>query len=148
MIYPLGMKSKLLLLAILAACGGGASETPRPVAAVAQGDASCPMTIAGTSASEEDTTNGGALVFVTSPASIDGVRKASATLAQMHNQKSGPEGAMGMMIGTKSTAVVEDVPTGTKIVFTPSSPDDMAALQNELRMHASHLQPGSCAMKM
>lgn len=106
------------------------------------------MTFAGTSVSEEDTTNGGALVFVTSPASIDGVRKASATLAQMHNQHSGPADAMGMMIGTKSTSVVEEVPTGSRIVFTPASPDDAAALQNELRMHASHLQPGSCEMKM
>jgi hypothetical protein len=55
---------------------------------------------------------------------------------------------MGMMIGTKSTSVVEDVATGSRIVFTPASPDDVAALQNELRMHASHLQPGSCEMKM
>jgi hypothetical protein len=55
---------------------------------------------------------------------------------------------MGMMIGTKSTSVVEEVPTGSRVVFTPASPDDVAALQNELRMHASHLQPGSCEMKM
>jgi len=86
------------------------------------------MTFAGTSVSEEDTTNGGALVFVTSPASIDGVRKSSATLAQMHDQHSGPADAMGMMIGTKSTSVVEEVPTGSRIVFTPASPDDIAAL--------------------
>jgi hypothetical protein len=54
--------------------------------------------------------------------------------------------AMGMMIATKSTAVVEDVPTGSRVVFTPATPDDVAALQNELRMHAGHLQPGSCKM--
>ena len=106
------------------------------------------MSEPGTAVSEEDTTNGGALVFVTTPASIDGVKKRAATLAQMHNQRSGPADAMGMMIGTKSTAVVEDAPTGSRIVFTPTSPDDIAALQNELRMHASHLQPGSCKMAM
>ena len=43
---------------------------------------------------------------------------------------------------------VEDVPTGSRVVFTPTSPDDLGALQNELRMHAGHLQPGSCKMAM
>lgn len=140
---------KLVLISILAACGGSSSAKPeRGGAITAKADPSCPMTFAGTSVSEEDTTNGGALVFVTSPASLDGVRKATATLAQMHDQHSGPADAMGMMISTKSTSVVEEVPTGSRIVFTPASPDDTAALQNELRMHASHLQPGSCEMKM
>ena len=137
-----------VLIAMLAACGGPTSEQPRPIGPTVKTDASCPMILAGTSVSEEDTTNGGALVFVTSPTSLDGVRKASATLAQMHNQHSGPADAMGMMIATKSTAVVEDVATGSRIVFTPASSDDIAALQNELRMHAGHLQPGSCEMKM
>jgi hypothetical protein len=139
---------KFVLIAGLAACGGSSSEKPQAAPITPKADPSCPMTFAGTSVSEEDTTNGGALVFVTSPASIDGVRKAAATLAQMHNQHSGPGDAMGMMISTKSTSVVEEVPTGLRIVFTPASPDDTAALQNELRMHASHLQPGSCEMKM
>ena len=140
---------KLLLIASLAGCGGGVtSEQPPRAPITTKADPSCPMTFAGTSVSEEDTTNGGALVFVTSPASLDGVRKAAATLAQMHDQHSGPPDQMGMMIGTKSTSVVEDVATGSRVVFTPASPDDVAALQNELRMHASHLQPGSCEMKM
>jgi hypothetical protein len=139
---------KLVLISILAACGGSSSEKPQPAPVTTKADPSCPMTFAGTSVSEEDTTNGGALVFVTSPASLDGVRKATATLAQMHDQHSGPADAMGMMISTKSTSVVEEVPTGSRIVFTPASADDAAALQNELRMHASHLQPGSCEMKM
>lgn len=139
---------KLLLVAILVACGGSSTEKPQPAPIAAKLDASCPMTFAGTSVTEEDTTNGGALAFVTSPASLDGVRKAGVTLAQMHNQHSGPGDAMGMMIGTKSTAVVEQIPTGTRIVFTPASPDDASVLQNELRMHASHLQPGSCEMTM
>jgi hypothetical protein len=144
--YKSEMKS-LLVCAVLAACGGGSKpiETaPKPVA----DDASCPMIAPGTSVSEEDTANGGALVFVTSPASTGDVAKRAATLAQMHNQRSGPSDAMGMMIDTKSTAVLEDAPTGSRIVFTPTSPDDIAALQNELRMHASHLQPGSCRMAM
>jgi len=106
------------------------------------------MVEAGTAVTAEDTVDGGALVFVTSPASLEAVRKRTATLAQMHNQHSGPGDAMGMMIGTKSTAVVEDVPTGSRVVFTPTSPDDLGALQNELRMHAGHLQPGSCKMAM
>ena len=137
---------KWFVVLAIAACG--ASEKPQqhtPMPA-ATDDASCPMIEAGTSVTEEDTANGGALVFVTSPASIDGVRKRTATLAAMHNQHSGPAMAMGMMIGTKSTAVVEDVPTGSRVVFTPISTDDAPALQNELRMHAQHLQPGSCKM--
>lgn len=136
------------LLFLLAACGGSAKPGPAEPVATVTGDPSCPMIEAGTSVTAEDTVDGGALVFVTSPASLDGVRKRTATLAQMHNQHSGPGDAMGMMIGTKSSAVVEDVPTGSRVVFTPTSPDDLGALQNELRMHAGHLQPGSCRMAM
>lgn len=147
----------VLFIAALGACGGGAkpaTTTAEPGAepgahpAAAADDPSCPLVEPGTSISEEDTPNGAALVFVTTPASLEAVRKRGTTLAEMHNKETGPAGAMGMMIRTKSTAVVEDVPTGTRIVFTPTSNDDLAGLQEELRMHAGMMKPGSCAMKM
>lgn len=140
----------VLLIAALAACGGGskpATTTAQPPAAMSD-DPSCPLVEPGTSISEEDTPNGAALVFVTTPASLQAVRKRGTTLAEMHNKETGPAEAMGMMIRTKSTAVVEDIPTGTRVVFTPTSNDDLAGLQEELRMHAGMMKPGSCAMKM
>lgn len=136
------------LLFIFAACSSPAKPGPAEPVAPTTGDPSCPMVEAGTAVTAEDTVDGGALVFVTSPASLAAVRERTATLAQMHNQHAGPGDAMGMMIGTKSTAVVEDVPTGARVVFTPTRPEDLGALQNELRMHAGHLQPGSCKMAM
>ncbi|MFT3696106.1 MAG: hypothetical protein QM831_23410 [Kofleriaceae bacterium] len=143
---PAGMKVALFLA--LVACGGSKPATVGSQPPPAKIDPSCPLAVPGTSISEEDTPAGAALVFVTTPASLDAVRKSGATLAEMHNKESGPADAMGMMIKTKSNAVVEDIPTGTRVVFTPATPDEMAGLQEELRMHAGMMKPGSCAMAM
>jgi hypothetical protein len=86
-----------LLLSIsfvsLLACGGSSparvTTTPADPAPVA--DTGCPMDVAGTSVTAEDTPTGGALVFVTT-GDVAKVRAHIAAWADVHNQH---HGAMG-----------------------------------------------------
>lgn len=92
------LKLPLLFLSIaLAACGGSAKSaaptTPAPASASATTDPSCPVSVAGTSVSVEDTTNGAALVFVTT-GDVAEVRRRAASLAAMHNDAHGKMGAL------------------------------------------------------
>ena len=66
----------------------------------------------------------------------------------MHGTQNGPADAMGMMFSAGSQASAEEVHDGARVVFVAPSPDKVGPLQNELRMHAGHLQPGSCKMAM
>jgi len=81
----------VLCVASFAACGGGTSttttQTPRP----GSDDPSCPVTVAGTSVTVEDTDTGAALVFVTT-SDVAELRKRVAAMAKMHNDH---HGAMG-----------------------------------------------------
>lgn len=72
---------------LFAACGGSSpSTTPRePTPVAAPADPSCPVTVAGTSVSVEDTDTGAALVFVTT-SDVAELRKRVTTMAQMHNE--------------------------------------------------------------
>jgi hypothetical protein len=160
------------LLALLFACGGSSTATPvTPVAPQPAGDPACPVAVAGTSVTVEDTDTGAALVFVTTGDVAD-LRKRAALLAQKHNDHHAamgplPDGndqagghehnhdhgnqahdhaAMGSMIGVHSKAVVADVDGGTKVAFI-SGAADLGKLQTELRMHAKHYAAGSCEMK-
>ena len=130
------------------ACGGSnsstAQTTPADRAAKAD-DPSCPLLVPGTSLSVEDTTGGAALVFVTSGDPL-AVRARAAKLAEMHTKHDGPETAMGMMFSAGSTATATEVEGGARVEFAAAQPDGAAALQKELRMHASHLTGGSCEM--
>ena len=148
-------------LALFAAgCGNAASKGPltpdKPKDTLAKpGDAptkpvddpSCPIVVPGTSMSVEDAPNGAALVFVTTD-NVAEVRKRAAALATMYNKHEGPQDAMGMMIGSKATAAVSEVPGGARVAFTALKADDPAALKEELHMHAHHLTGGSCKMGM
>lgn len=51
----------------------------------------------------------------------------------------------GKMIGVHAKAVVTNVDSGARIEFIVA-PADVASLQQELRMHATHLSAGSCRM--
>ena len=139
--------SRLLVIALVAACGGSSPKHETPPPPPPGGDPSCPVEVPGTSVTVEDTATGAALVFVTT-SDVAAVRKRANALATMHTKHDGPDTAMGMMIGTASTAVESDTETGAKITFTASKPDDVSALQSELRMHANHLSSGSCKMAM
>jgi hypothetical protein len=133
----------------LAGCGGGPKPAPATATTVQPaGDPTCPMVVAGASVAEEDTDKGGALVFVTSGGDFTELRRRAGALVAMYGTQRGPADAMGMMIGAGAQASVEEVPNGARVVFVAPSPDKVALLQNELRMHAAHLQPGSCKMAM
>lgn len=143
--------SLIVLIAAGAACGGAAKPAPterkhEPVAA--GGDPSCPMVVAGVSVAEEDTDHGGALVFVTTGGDLWDLRHRAGALVAMYGSQNGAAGAMGMMITAGAQASVEEVPNGARVVFVAPSPEKVSPLQNELRMHAGHLQPGSCKMAM
>lgn len=110
----LSVISSSLAFTLLAACGGpggstNAITTPRSsvsTSSVSTGDddASCPVTIAGTSVSVEDTDTGAALVFVTT--GDDGeLRKRVAAIAETHNAQ---HGAMGPLPTGEETASGHD----------------------------------------
>jgi len=140
--------SCLVVVTALGACGstssptGTATPTPAPRAA---DDPTCPLLVPGTSLSVEDTTNGAALVFVTTGDPL-AVRARAAALAEMHTKHDGPATAMGMMFTAGSTATATEVEGGARVEFAAAQPDGAAQIQKELRMHASHLTSGSCEM--
>lgn len=159
-----------LLFVLLIACGGGATApvaTPAPKAT----DPACPVEVAGTSVTVEDTDTGAALVFVTTGDVAD-LRTRAAALAKKHNDHHAamgplPDGtdsaggehhhdhaamaghdhaAMGSMISIHSKAVPSDVDGGAKVAFIANA-SDIGKLQSELRMHGKHYAAGTCEMK-
>lgn len=106
------------------------------------------MLVPGTSVTVEDLpTAGAAFVFVTT-GDVASVRQRANRLADMNNKHDGPSSAMGMMIGTSSTANEADIDKGARVEFVAGKPDDVGKLQSELRMHAQHLASGNCEMAM
>jgi len=143
------MTKWLPVIVFMTACGGGAkSEPTAPQPTKTADDPSCPMVVAGVSVAEEDTDKGGALVFVTTGGDVMELRRRTGALVAMYGSQNGPAEAMGMMISAGSQASTEEVPNGARVVFVAPSPEKVGPLQNELRMHAGHLQPGSCKMAM
>lgn len=73
-------------LLLLASCGGSSSPkvTTVPAEPAAPADDACPMTVAGTSVTVEDTPVGGALVFATT-GDVDAVRARVRAWADAHN---------------------------------------------------------------
>jgi len=166
---PVGV-IRVVLLIMLCACGP-ASKTEPVKPAAAAGDPTCPVLVAGTSVTVEDTDQGAAFVFVTT-GDAAGVRARATALAEMHNQHhaaipgasppSGNHGGheghmqmppdskmqmqMGAMISIHSTAATTEIPNGARVTFTAASAGDAGKLQTELRMHAQHLASGNCVM--
>jgi hypothetical protein len=143
----LALASAVALGVALGACGskGSSTEQTVPTKPVATDDPSCPLLVPGTSVSVEDSTNGAALVFVTTGDPL-AVRARAAALAEMHTKHDGPATAMGMMFSPGSKAVATEVEGGARVEFAAEGPDKVTALQQELRMHASHLTGGTCEM--
>jgi hypothetical protein len=52
---------------------------------------------------------------------------------------------MGQMISVHSRATTTNIEQGARVDFV-SSPNDVAQLQNQLRVHAQHLDGGTCEM--
>lgn len=90
-----------LVAMAVAACGGGVSATQTTTATkTSDSDPSCPVAVAGTSVTVEDTTTGAALVFVTTGDVAD-VRQRVAAMASMHNEQ---HAAMGPLPDGTQTA--------------------------------------------
>lgn len=91
------LRSATLSLSLLVAACGGAPQAPQaphdPAPATEPADPTCPMTIAGTSVTVEDTATGAALVFVTT-SDVGELRKRVAAVATMHNEHHGKMGAL------------------------------------------------------
>lgn len=137
----------LSLVVAVAACGAKPAPTAAemtPTTAAAD-DPTCPLIVPGTSLSVEDTTDGVALIFVTT-GDADAVRTRTATLAEAHNKHDGPAGTLGMMFPPNSSARWTKVDGGARFELVANNPDDIAKLQGDIRMHAGHLTGGSCAM--
>jgi hypothetical protein len=163
-----------VVLGLVCACGPAQKPDPRPDPIARQDDPTCPVLVAGTSVTVEDTDQGAALVFVTT-GDAAAVRMRATALAEMHNHHhasmtpghdahAGHEGhmqipdseahvmkpmdamAMGSMISIHSTAAATEAPNGARVTFTAASADDVSKLQSELRMHAQHLAGGTCVM--
>ena len=84
----------VLVLAAVSACGGSSSTskvTTVPTEPAPAADDNCPMTVAGTSVTVEDTQAGGALVFVTT-GDAEVLRARVRAWADAHNAR---HGAMG-----------------------------------------------------
>jgi hypothetical protein len=153
----------IVLVLVLAACGGSSHHTATATgtgsgtgsAAPTSGDPTCPLVVPGTSVTVEDTAHGGALVFVTT-GDVDAVRTRSKQLAAAKNADDQLAAAgkpvdgmrMADMLSTHATAEAKDIDHGARVELSASQPDDLAKLQAELRMHASHLSAGSCEMAM
>lgn len=77
---------RLLLGLALAACGGGTTGSTTTTTPTVQpaGDPACPVEVAGTSVTVEDTDTGAAFVFVTT-GDVAELRKRVAAMAQKHN---------------------------------------------------------------
>ena len=85
------LRFALLAALALAACGGSSSKVTTTPADPAPAASNCPMDVAGTSVAVEDTTTGGALVFVTT-GDVAALRGHIAGWAETHNAH---HGAMG-----------------------------------------------------
>ena len=140
---------RLMLLVVLAACGGKGATQPKqpekPEPPAAAGDPSCPLEVPGTSISVEDTTNGAALVFVTT-SDAAAVRTRAQAFAAMHTKHDGPADAMGMMFPADWAATEKDIEGGARVEFAASKPEGAADLQSMLRKHAGMFPSVSCAM--
>jgi hypothetical protein len=136
----------LTTVLVFASCGGKSAPATEPSKApVRIEDPSCPLEVPGTSLSVEDTPDGAALVFVTTGDAF-AVRARAAKLADVHNERNGEPAWLGMMFTAGSKATATEVTGGARVELAAAHPDGAAAIQNELRMHASHLSSGSCEM--
>ncbi|HEY4183114.1 MAG TPA: hypothetical protein VGM90_40100 [Kofleriaceae bacterium] len=138
----------------LMACGSKKPAPMEPMAgpgsgsAAVGGDPTCPLSVPGTSISVEDTSDGPALVFVTT-GDETAVRHAGQALADAYNAHNGPPESLAMMFSQNATALTTPIDKGVKVVFAPKDAANAASVGGELRMHAQHLTgASSCEMKM
>ena len=129
--------------------GCGAPRTvgpPPPTATAPIDDPTCPLLVPGTTLTVEDTPAGPSFVFLTT-GDLDEVRARGRALATMHNDRLGPEGAMGLVIAGTSSAVAADLDGGVRVTYRPADPNDAGKLGDELRRHGNHLARASSCVR-
>jgi hypothetical protein len=131
-----------LFLILLLACGQPAKHEPTVPPPAGTSDPTCPLEVPGTSVSVEDTTGGGALVFVTTGNAADVQTRADA-FAAAHGHTT--DTSFAAMVAHDANVTAQHIDHGAKLLFTGG---DAAAIQSELRMHAAHLSAGTCNMAM
>jgi hypothetical protein len=138
----------LSLLVAAAACGGKpapTSTTTPPPTTTAPDDPTCPLIVPGTALSVEDTSDGIALIFVTT-GDAEAVRTRTASLNDAHNAHNSAAGSLGAMFPATASARWSKIDGGARFELVASDPAGVAKLQSEVRMHAGHLTGGTCAM--
>jgi hypothetical protein len=139
---------------------GSAAGTPH-AHGMAGMEAHCPAKVPGTTVQVVDLERAVALDFTTTGDMAE-VRRRAARMAQMHGESAmhagmmhggmmGSAGGPGMMHGMMgkppaSSAQVEELPNGARIVLTPKEPRDLEALRAHAHQHAAHGQQGGCPM--
>jgi hypothetical protein len=112
------------------------------------------MAVQGTTVSPADTPDGVALTFVTNTTRVDDVRQRVRAMAEMHNrQYAAAAASSGTGMGTgsgdrmmtpPSSANVEDVPGGSRLMIRATRPEDVSRLRASMRDEADRMQREGC----
>jgi len=149
------------LIAALA-CVGCSSKTRAPPQPVSQEGmpsllrSACPMEVPGTTVASEDVEEGASLVFKTNEGDVvEDLRTHARRMAEIHNLRgtlddaphsrgTNPKDPRESMLGVTSTASVEDIEGGSRIVFRPHDPSMLDTLRRHVMMRARSMIPGRC----
>lgn len=108
------------------------------------------MEVVGTTVASEDVEDGVALVFTTSKGDVGDLRTHARRMAEIHNlhgtMGGGPAAteAPKPIMTVSSTASVEDIEGGSRVVFRPHDPMMLDALRRNVQMRAEGMKPGQC----
>ncbi len=141
------MSYRLAAVALIAACGGSPPATHEPAAAPLD-DPTCPVSVPGTSVTVETPPDGVELVFVTTGDVAQVLARAQAFATALHDRHPGGTRFVDMIETPTATATARAGDHRVTISFVAGTPEDVAAIQSEVKMHASHLASGTCKMAM
>ena len=129
----------------------------------------CPMRVEGTKVTTSDVEGGIALAFATPTGDVSDLRRRVQEMADMHNRSErmgmggptgGANGHQGMMMSggmmngmmgdgmmmPAATAVVEEVPGGSRVILRPKDPAKLDALREHAHKCSERMQRGECPM--
>lgn len=133
---------------------------------MAQLRSSCPMVVQGANVKVTDTEGGVELVFTTSGGDVNDLRQRVEHMSQMYqmhgdhgsmmwhymsSSRMGPGMGMALDAGVHgpmpaAKASVETIDNGARLVLTPVSAAELAALREHVRFHQARMQSGQCWM--
>jgi hypothetical protein len=141
-------------VSVLVACGSSTSQPPRSEGhahgeTASMGGGMCPAEVPGTTVSASDTRDGAAITFTTT-GDVAQLRQRVQHMAEMHEHMMQGSGDMGSghmhMMMVASTARVEDVEGGARIVLTPNDPAKLDELRMHVHEHTTQMANGHCPM--